>query len=152
MIEAVSDKNLDEVLPLIRAYQEFYKVAGISDSKNHAFFSQFSEANPAGCQFLFREAGLVCGFATVYFSYASSITEKVAVLNDLYTTPEMRGRGIGKQLIEHCRHFAQKQGAARLQWVTAPDNEAAQKLYESLDTNKSTWHFYTYDATNTDSD
>jgi len=48
------------------------------------------------------------------------------------------------QLIEHCQAFAEQQGAARLQWVTAPDNKKAQTLYDSLDTNKSMWHFYTY--------
>jgi hypothetical protein len=34
MIEEVSDKNIKDVLPLIRAYQEFYKVSNISDLKN----------------------------------------------------------------------------------------------------------------------
>lgn len=146
MIEAVSKKNLTEVLPLIRGYQEFYKIADISDERNLAYFSQFGEENPAGCQFLFRMAGVVIGFATVYFSYASSITSKVAILNDLYTLPSCRGKGVGRQLIEHCRHYAADNGAARLQWVTAPDNEQAKKLYDSLNASKSTWVVYAYNT------
>ena len=144
MIEIVSKNNVDEVLPLIRQYQEFYKVANISDSKNRVFFSQFGESNPTGCQFIFRQDGSAVGFATVYFSYASSIASKVGVMNDLYTIPEFRGNGIGKQLIEHCYSFAVKNGAVRLQWTTATDNDKAQKLYDSMKTNKSTWHIYTY--------
>lgn len=146
MIEAVSKNNLAEVLPLIREYQEFYKVAEISDKKNSEFFSQFGESNPAGCQFLYRESGKVIGFATVYFSFTSTIAAKVAVLNDLYTLPNRRGKGVGRQLIEHCRSYAAKNGAGRLQWVTAPENEQAQKLYDSMNTGKSTWHFYTYNT------
>lgn len=146
MIEPVSKNNLAEVLPLIRAYQEFYKVAETSDSKNAEFFSQFGESNPTGCQFLFRESGKVIGFATVYFSFTSTITAKIAVLNDVYTEPGYRGKGVASQLIEHCRGYAAKHGAARLQWVTAPDNEQAQKLYDSMNTGKSTWHFYTYNT------
>lgn len=146
MIEAVSKSNLLEVLPLIRAYQEFYKVADICDEKNSDFFSQFGESNPTGCQFLFRESGKVIGFATVYFSFASTIAAKVAVLSDLYTVPNSRGKGIGRKLIEHCRNYAADCGAARLQWVTAPENEQAQKLYDSIDARKSTWHFYSYPA------
>ena len=80
MIEFVSNGNLTEVLPLIRAYQEFYKVAEVSDSKNEKFFSQFSETSDIGCQFLFREAGKAVGFATVYFTFTSTIASKVAVL------------------------------------------------------------------------
>jgi len=146
MIEAVNSENLSEVLPLIRSYQTFYQVADISDERNKTFFSQFCLSNSAGCQFLFREGGAVVGFATVYFSYTSTIAAKVAVLNDLFTQPECRGKGIARQLIEHCRSYAKEQGAARLQWVTAPDNKAAQALYDGLDANKSSWLFYTYNV------
>lgn len=144
MIEAVSRDNLAQVLPLIRAYQEFYKAADICDERNAAFFAQFGEASPAGCQFAFRTAGVVVGFATVYFTYNSTLAAKVAVLNDLYTLPHCRGQGVGRQLIEHCRRFAAAHDAARLQWVTAPDNEPAQVLYDALPTRKSAWVFYTY--------
>ncbi len=146
MIESVAEETIDDVLPLIRAYLEFYKVADICDSRNKKFFSQFGITNPAGCQFVFREAGIVIGFATVYFSFTSSITAKVAVLNDLYISPDHRNKGIGRQLIEHCHRYASEKGAARLQWVTAPDNEPAQKLYDSMPTGKSSWQFYTYNT------
>lgn len=143
MIEQVSAGNLEEVLPLIREYMKFYNVSDISDVRNREFFSQFGESNPAGCQFLLREAGKVVGFATVYFTYTSSATAKVAVLNDLYTLEKHRGKGIGRKLIEHCRGYAAEKGASRLQWVTAPDNEQAQRLYNSMKTKKSTWLHYT---------
>jgi len=144
MIEPISKNNLYEVLPLIRAYQEFYKVADISDSRNKQFFSQFGESSNCGCQFAFRDAGTIVSFATIYFTFTSTITSKVAILNDLYTCPEYRRKGIGTQLIEHCRGYAAKHGAARLQWVTAPENEQAQKLYDAMNTGKSIWQFYTY--------
>lgn len=145
MIESASKENLAELLPLVRAYQEFYKVSVISDDRNSEFFAQFGESSPFGCQFIYREAGTVVGFATVYFSFTSTIAAKVAILNDLYTLPKYRGKGIGRKLIEHCRRYAAANGAARLQWVTAPDNEQAQRLYRSLNVPSSTWHFYTYD-------
>lgn len=146
MIEAVSNHNINEVLPLIRKYMEFYKVTDISDTRNRDFFLQFGESSPFGCQFVLRKSGVVVAFATLYFTFTTSITSKVAVLNDLYTLKDYRGQGLGRELIEHCRNFAAKNGAARLQWVTATDNEKAQRLYDSMQTGKSTWHFYTYDA------
>jgi ribosomal protein S18 acetylase RimI-like enzyme len=143
VIESVTEKSLHEVLPLIRGYQEFYKAADISDSKNESFFSQFGESNPSGCQFIYRDNNKVVGFATVYFSFSSTIPGKVGVLNDLYTLPEMRGKGIGRKLIEHCLDYAKKNRAVRLQWLTAPDNEQAQSLYDSINANKSSWLLYT---------
>lgn len=144
MIKAVPSDKFDEVLPLIRQYQAFYNAKDISDERNREFFAQFVQQSPLGCQFVAREEGVAVGFASVFFCYASTIASKVAVLNDMYTLPSMRGKGIGRQLIEHSRAFAESRGAARLQWVTALDNEPAQRLYRSLDANESTWRFYTY--------
>ena len=146
MIEVVSQNNIEEVLPLIREYQEFYEVSDISDEKNLEFFSQFGESLHTGCQFLKRVQGAPVGFATVYFTFASSITSKVGVLNDLYVSPSKRGEGIGRELIEHCKVYAGKMGAARLQWLTAEDNEAAKILYNSIGAKKSLWYFYGYNT------
>lgn len=144
MIEQVSNQNLEELLPLVAQYQAFYQVTEISNDKNREFFSQFGESSPWGCQFVFREEGKAIAFATVYFTFTSTIAAKVAVLNDLYVSPDFRRKGIAKKLIDHCRDYAKSKAAVRLQWVTAPENEQAQALYDSMNTNKSTWHFYTY--------
>jgi len=147
VIEAVSENNLDEVLPLIRLYQEFYKISDIDDDRNKIFFSQFNENGNEGCLFLYRNnEGQAVAFATVYFTYVSSIPAKVGVMNDLFTIQSHRGKGIGRELLNHCLQFAISKGAERLQWLTAEDNEQAQKLYDSLDTKKSSWFIYTYSA------
>jgi GNAT superfamily N-acetyltransferase len=143
-IEAVDGKNLAELLPLMRQYQEFYQVADISDKRNRQFFSQFGIDNPFGCQFLYRHDGQAIGFATVYLTYTSTIAAKVAVMNDLFTATRARGKGFGRKLIEHCRQYARDNGAVRLQWVTGEDNTSAQVLYDSLDTASRSWKFYTY--------
>lgn len=144
MIEIVSEKNIDEILPLIRSYQEFYEVDNICDVTNREFFGQFGLENPFGCQFLYRNDSVVIGFTTVFLTFSSAIAQKVGVMNDLYVVPAARGNGIGKSLIEKCYEYARSQGAFRLQWVTAPDNYAAQRLYDSLSTKTSVWRFYTY--------
>jgi GNAT superfamily N-acetyltransferase len=145
-IEAVDKKNLAELLPLMRQYQEFYQVTDISDERNRQFFSKFGIDNPFGCQFLYRQKGQAIGFATVYLTYTSTIVAKVAIMNDLFTATTARGKGVGRKLIEHCRQYAKASGAVRLQWVTDEDNTSAQVLYDSLDTASRSWKFYTYPA------
>ena len=144
MIEQLTAQTLHEVLPLIAQYQAFYQVADINSQRNEQFFSQFVNLSPLGALFLYRQNGKVIGFATVYFSFSSTITAKVGIMNDLFTLEDYRGQGIGKALINHCLDYALNQGAARLQWVTALDNTQAQALYNSLDTHKKPWLFYTY--------
>jgi len=144
MIEAISAKNLDEVLPLIRAYQSFYKVKEIDEKNNKRFFSQFGEHSEKGCLFAYRKQGRLIAFATVYFSYSSTITAKVAVLNDLFTIEESRGQGVATALIKHCANYGKSKDAVRLQWVTAPDNKVAQSVYKALGAAQSSWEFFSY--------
>jgi GNAT superfamily N-acetyltransferase len=150
MIEAVGPHNLPEVLPLIRQYQAFYQVANISDEHNRTFFSRFGLDDPFGCLFLYRaESGDAVAFATVYFSFSSTSAAKVGIMNDLFTLPDHRGRGIGKALIIHCHDYVRRHGAIRLQWTTATDNHTAQRLYNALNTVRKPWLIYTYQGENT---
>jgi len=146
MIEAITDKNLDEVLPLIKEYQTFYKVTDIDDKRNKQFFSQFGEQSDKGCLFGYRKEAELVGFATVYFSFSSTITSKVAVLNDLYTVDNCRAQGVATALIKHCEIYGKSKGAVRLQWVTAPDNKVAQAVYKSLGAKQSSWEFFSYSS------
>ncbi len=144
MIESVTENNIDEILPLIRQYQAFYKVKNISDVANRAFFSQFHEDHSHGSQFLFRIDDRAVGFATLYLTYKSSTPCMIGVMNDLFTVREARGKGVGRALIEHCKKFAIKKGAQQIVWNTAPTNKKAQILYDSISTEKSTWVRYAY--------
>lgn len=144
VIEKVNQDTIDLVLPLIRAYQSFYQCSSIDDEANRAHFSQFGPASDKGCLFVYLDNGCPVGFATVYFTYSSTLPGKVGVMNDLYTVEDCRGRGIGRRLTDHCLHYAKSMGALRLQWLTARGNETAQRLYDSLTSRKSEWYFYIY--------
>ncbi len=55
-------------------------------------------------------------------------------MNDLFVTPEARGRGFGAALalLAETRRFAAETGAKGLTLVTAMDNLPAQRLYERM--------------------
>jgi len=142
MIEEVTHENIDQVLPLIRKYQEFYGGPYINDEKNRLFFSQFINSDQ-GVLHIYRYNGQAIGFSTIYHGYSSTRAETVAILNDLYVLPDFRGKGYGKQLVDHAIKVAKSRGYSRLQWLTAQDNDKAQKLYNELGAIKGSWFFYT---------
>lgn len=147
MIEAIDRDKLAGVLPLIRNYLEFYQVANIDDARNREFFSRFGPDSKEGCQFAYRKDNKLVAFATVYFSYASSVLGKVAIMNDLYTDKDYRRQGIATQLIKHCEKYAKERGAVRLQWLTASSNSDAQSVYRQLGAKQSSWEFFSYSST-----
>ena len=143
MVEKVTGDNFDEVLPLIRKYQEFYKVSEIDEAKNRKYFLQFTESEKDGVLFIVRENGKAVGFATVYRGFSSTRAEEIAILNDLYVEPEYRKKGYAKELINVAVSEAKNRGCSRLQWLTSRDNKEAQALYDLIGAHKSEWCFYT---------
>jgi len=143
MIEKVTTKNFNDVLPLIKEYQKFYAVKKINDNKNKQFFYQFAENNNKGILHLYKLNNLAIGFTTLYKGFSSTRAEEVAILNDLYIQPQYRHKGYAKELLNNAIHSAKSMGYSRLQWLTAEDNSSAQQFYDNFDVNKSCWMFYT---------
>ena len=75
--------------------------------------------------------GALVGIAH-YVLHASTWTERVCYLQDLFTAPEARGRGVGRALIEGVASRARARGATRFYWLTREDNAVARTLYDRV--------------------
>jgi GNAT superfamily N-acetyltransferase len=143
----VLEEEFVTLLPLIAAYQSFYEVDEIDNERNRFFFRRFIAPSQDGELLAARdESGLILGYACLYWHFSSLAAVETVLMNDLFVAPEARGRGIGRALIEGSRDVARRRGAAWLEWATAPDNHTAQRLYDSLPTEKSTWLEYELDV------
>ena len=72
------------------------------------------------------------GFTQLYPAFSSVRATKNWILNDLFVEEGYRKAGVGRQLMLAALSFARKDQASGMQLETAPDNIAAQRLYESL--------------------
>ena len=72
------------------------------------------------------------GFATLYWTFSSVSAVDVVLLNDLFVVAEQRSAGIGRALLAAAAERATARGTQRLEWVTAPDNVAARRLYDGV--------------------
>jgi GNAT superfamily N-acetyltransferase len=130
-IEPVSQGQLETLLPLIAAYQRFYEVAEIDEERNRTFFSRFLSPGEGGMLLGAWCGGELVGYACLYWSFTSLVPAETVLMNDLYVDPAVRSQGIGRALIEAGAAVARERGAARLTWMTAQDNKAAQRLYDT---------------------
>jgi GNAT superfamily N-acetyltransferase len=53
-------------------------------------------------------------------------------LQDLFVSPDARGAGIGRKLIEHVYELARDRGCARVHWLTHETNTDAMLLYDRI--------------------
>jgi len=130
-IEPIAAEQMDDLLPLIAAYQRFYEVEDVDDERNRDFFSRFLAPSDDGMLIGASIEGELLGYACLYWTFTSLVPAEMVLMNDLYVVPKSRGKGVGRALIEASAAVARERGANHLQWVTAPDNETAQRLYDS---------------------
>ncbi len=142
-IEPVEEGDLGDLLPMLRAYCDFYEVAPRDADLEALAQALIADPEREGVQLIARdEDGEPLGFATLYWTWQTLTAGRAAVMNDLFVRPEARGQKIGRALIEECRRRAREHGCPELVWETTPDNEAGQRLYDSLTDDRSTWIYY----------
>lgn len=141
-ISPVAAAEFEQLLPLIAAYQRFYEVEEIDDERNRAFFRRFLAPSDDGLLLAARAQERSVGYACLYWHFSSLEAAETVLLNDLFVAPEARGRGVGRALIGASADVARERGAPYLEWSTAPENQAAQRLYDTLGAERSEWLSY----------
>jgi GNAT superfamily N-acetyltransferase len=141
-IAPVSTAEFEALLPLIAAYQRFYEVEQIDAERNRSFFRRFLAPSEDGVLLGARDGGKLVGYACLYWHFSSLSAAESVLMNDLFVSEAVRGRGVGRALIEASAAVARERGAAHLEWATAPDNLAAQRLYDSTGAERSEWVEY----------
>jgi GNAT superfamily N-acetyltransferase len=145
-VRPINAEEIDQVLPLIAGYQTFYG-AKPDTERNRAFFSRFLHPSEEGLLLGAWVDRSLVGFATLYWFFSSTKAADSVLMNDLFVQEGVRGKGIGRALIQRALDEARGRGAAHLEWFTAPDNATAQRLYDSVPgAGRSTWFAYEIDA------
>jgi GNAT superfamily N-acetyltransferase len=76
--------------------------------------------------------GKVVGFTHYIWRPDTWEAQDFCYLEDLYTDPKVRGKGVGRALIKAVEDIAIAKGSKQLYWTTAPDNELARTLYDKI--------------------
>ena len=141
-IAPVTVEEFERLLPLIAAYQRFYEVEVIDEDRNRAFFRRFLGPSEDGLLLGARREGQLVGYACLYWHFSSLEACECVLMNDLFVSETARGEGIGRALIEATAEVARERGVPFVEWSTAPDNQTAQRLYDSTGAERSEWFSY----------
>jgi len=71
-----------------------------------------------------------------FFIHASSTAADVCYLQDLFTAPEARGKGVARALIEAVTEWARARDCSRVYWSTHEGNATARRLYDRVALNR----------------
>jgi ribosomal protein S18 acetylase RimI-like enzyme len=76
--------------------------------------------------------GILLGLANLRRFARPSTARLGLYLDDLFTSPGDRGRGVATALSREAATVASQEGANVVRWITATDNQAARNVYDQV--------------------
>ena len=131
-IRPLEPQDKDAWLPLWRGYLDFYETA-VSDEVTEATWRRI--VDPAGPIHGFCAVdadGKLIGIVHYLFHPVTWAMADRCYLEDLFVSPDARGSGAGRALIEAVYRAADDRGADQVYWLTAHSNATARKLYDRV--------------------
>lgn len=89
-------------------------------------------ANPAVFGLICLDGDKPVGFAVYFFNFSTWQGLHGLYLEDLYVSPECRGKGAGKALLQHLAAIAVDKNCGRFEWSVLDWNTPSIEFYDSL--------------------
>ena len=114
---------------LARGYKAFYRSPTTDEEYATAWKRLLARDGVSGLGAKIN--GQLVGIAH-YLFHTSTWAQTVCYLQDLFTLPALRSKGVGRALIEAVAAEARVRGAARYYWLTQDHNAVARRLYDKV--------------------
>ncbi|PUE21420.1 GNAT family N-acetyltransferase [Limnohabitans sp. WS1] len=130
-IRMAHEDDFAQWVTLWKGYQVFYKTH-IAEATTDTTWSRFLDpAEPMYCA-VAEVDGKLIGMVHYIFHRSCWTAGDYVYLQDLFAAPELRGKGVGRALIDHVYAVAKAQGGSRVWWLTHETNSDAMHLYDKM--------------------
>jgi len=140
-IRPATEEDLGELLPLMRAYCDFYESSPTDEGVTTMARTLITDPSQ-GVVFIARQGGRAIGFATLDWKWSMLKGARIGYLEDLFIDPTARGGGTADALIQACANRCRELDMPAMEWLTAPDNRRAQKVYNRTGAESDTYVEY----------
>ena len=130
-IRAIEEKDKDQWLKLWAGYLEFYK-STISSEQTELTWKRLINNEQKMFGFVAESEEGVIGFTHCLFRPSTWTETDYCYLEDLFVNPNIRGKGIGRALMNKVFELAKVKNSKRVYWTTQEFNKTARVLYDSI--------------------
>jgi len=131
IIRAIEEKDKDQWLKLWAGYLEFYK-SSISPEQTELTWKRLVNNEQKMFGFVAESEEGVIGFTHCLFRPSTWTETDYCYLEDLFVDPNIRGKGVGRALMEKVIELAKEKNSKRVYWTTQEFNKTARILYDSI--------------------
>lgn len=132
MIRRVEPRDVDAVVKLVHELALYERAPEQCHLTSEQLHTALFGPSPALFGHVAEVDGQVVGMALWFLNFSTWDGVHGIYLEDLYVTPEQRGSGLGKQLLEALAQECVAKGYSRLQWSVLNWNEPSIGFYKSL--------------------
>ena len=121
--------------PLWDGYNAFYGRSGttsLPEEITQTTWERFFDATEPVHALVAEEEGSLVGLVHYLYHRSTTRLRDVCYLQDLFTAPALRGRRIGRHLINAVYDAARFAGCSRVYWQTQVTNEPGRALYDKV--------------------
>jgi ribosomal protein S18 acetylase RimI-like enzyme len=131
-IRPVTAADHPDVLRMVRAlYVEDPSPRTPSDEDVRRTLAVLADA-ARGAALVVDDAGPPFGYVFLTKLWSNELGGEIVFIDELWITPERRGRGVGTALIAHAMRAMRESGAVAFELEVTHDNARARALYERL--------------------
>ena len=135
IIREIARGDYDGWRPLFDGYNAFYGREGptaLAEEITAAAWDRFFDPSEPVHALVAERDGSIIGIVHYLFHRSTTAIELTCYLQDLFTSAEARGAGVGKALIEAVYARAHAAGSTRVYWLTHETNAMARRLYDHV--------------------
>ena len=134
-IRFVTRQDYAQWLPLWDGYNAFYGRSGptaLAPEITAMTWARFFDAYEPVHALVAERDGKLLGLTHYLFHRSTTMIEPNCYLQDLFTDPAARVRGVGRALINGVYDQATRAGCTRVYWQTHETNHTAMQIYDKV--------------------
>jgi GNAT superfamily N-acetyltransferase len=135
VIRPIARRDHEQWLPLWDGYNAFYGRSGptaLDPDITRTTWQRFFDAYEPVHALVAESDGRLLGLVHYLFHRSTTAIQPNCYLQDLFTTAEARGKGVGRALIDGVYERARLAGSPRVYWLTHETNATARQLYDKV--------------------
>lgn len=130
-IRELKETDKDRWLELWAGYLEFYK-SNLSPEQTEFTWKRLINNEQKMYGFVAENESGVIGFTHCLFRPSTWTETDYCYLEDLFVDPNIRGKGVGRALMNRVIELAKAKNSKRVYWTTQEFNKTARVLYDSI--------------------
>jgi len=138
-IRFVTRRDYAQWLPLWDGYNAFYGRSGptaLAPEITAMTWSRFFDGYEPVHALVAESGGELLGLTHFLFHRSTTTIEPNCYLQDLFTSAAVRGKGVGRALIQAVCDWSRERKLARVHWLTHHTNATARRLYDDIAENR----------------